>query len=215
MFWANSRHSGMSVMKVHVLGTLWLWMLAAVAEAQVAGAYESFTNRANAESWSVYDYADRQWYYPSHDSAGDGQNADIYLTFSGANSLDFSADAFSSEGAFVGDLVAAGIDAIGCDFYVEDPDSFSFAEFYLYSTAENRYYYGGYFTAEYEGWNGAYTNLRDIGVWYVYEDDDYRPVELTDEILSQVTEIGMSFHPLNVAHADGKLVALDNFTTYG
>jgi len=95
------------------------WIPLVTANAQIAGTYEPFTHQANAKSWFVYDFADGESYIPQWDSAGDGLNPDIYFTFTGTNPLDFTADQFASGGAFVGDLAAAGVDAISCDVLVE------------------------------------------------------------------------------------------------
>jgi hypothetical protein len=182
--------------------------------AQQAGSYEPFTHEANAKSWVVYDYADGNTYTPGWDSAGDGSNPDIYFTFEGSSALDFYADEFSSGGAFTGDLVAAGVDAIGCDILVEDIESFDVGEFFLFSAADNRYYYSELIIPEASGWDTAYASLT-ADVWYVYENNNYVPVELTPAILGNITEIGVTFYPRDVAGADGKLVGIDNFTFYG
>jgi hypothetical protein len=184
------------------------------ANAQLAGTYEPFTHEANAKSWVVYDYADGESYTPGWDSEANGLNPDIYFTFAGSNALDFYADEFSSGGAFTGDLVAAGVDAIGCDILVEDIDSFNVGEFFLFSAADNRYFYSELIIPEASGWDTAYASLT-ADVWYVYENNAYVPVELTPAILGNITEIGVTFYPMNVAGADGKLVGIDNFTFYG
>lgn len=191
-----------------------LWMVLVPANAQLAGIYEPFTHQANAGSWVVYDYADDELYVPAWDFAGDGQNPDIFFTFAGANALDFYADDLSSGGAFVGDLAAAGVDAIGCDIFVEDAASFDVAEFFLYSATDGRYYVSNYFTRESNGWGFAYVSLSGES-WYVFQDGEYIAADLTPEILGEITEIGVTFHPLDVPGADGKVVALDNFTFYG
>ena len=203
-------------MKPHLLsiaaGTL-LWIPLLPADAQQAGTYEPFTHQSNAESWIVYDYADDNYYTPAWDSAGDLQNPDIYFTFAGTSALDFYADDLSSGGAFVGDLAAAGVDAISCEVFIEDIDSFDVAEFFLFSATENRYYVSDYIMPEASGWDFAYAALTEDD-WYVLDGDAYVAVRLTPEILSDITEVGVSFYPLEVPAADRKLVAIDNFTFY-
>ena len=49
----------------------------------------------------------------------------------------------------------------------------------------------------------------------MFENGSYVPIELTPEILANITEAGFTFHPKDVAGSDGKIVALDNFTYYG
>jgi hypothetical protein len=191
-----------------------LWIPFAPANAQLAGAFEPFTHEANAGSWLVYDYADEGYYTPGWDSAGDGLNPEIYFTFAGASALDFYADEFSSGGAFVGDLAAGGGDAVGCDVFVEDVNSFDFGEFFLFSATDNRYYVSDIIEPEAGGWDFAYASLT-ADDWYVFENGDFVAVRLTPEILGGITEIGVTFYPLDVPAADGKAVGIDNFTFYG
>lgn len=204
-------------MKPHLLSvaaTAVLWITFVPAKAQLAGAYEPFTHQANAESWLVYDYADGEFYTPLWDSAGDGLNPDVHFTFAGTNALDFYADEFSSGGAFVGDLTAAGVDAISCDFFVENIDSFDVGEFFLFSATDNRYYVSEFIIPQASGWDLAYASLTEDN-WYVLDNGAYVPVQLTREILSDITGIGITFFPLDLPAADGKAVGIDNFTFYG
>jgi hypothetical protein len=204
-------------MNAHLFSTVAaavLWIPLVPAKAQLAGTFEPFTHQTNAESWSVYDYADEEFYLPLWDSAGDGFNPDIYFTFAGANALDFTADGVSSGGAFVGDLAAAGVDAIGCDVFVEDVDSFNVGAFFMFSAADNRYYMSEYFAPEANGWSVAYASLSEEN-WYVLENGAEVPVVLSPEILSGIIEIGVTFYPLEVPEADGKVVGIDNFAFYG
>jgi hypothetical protein len=191
-----------------------LWIPFVPSNAQLAGTFEPFTHEANAESWIVYDYADEGFYIPFWDYAGDGMNPDIYFTFAGMNALDIYADAFSSGGAFVGDLAAAGVDAISCDVFIEDINSFDFGEFFLFSATDNRYYYSDFIEPDASGWDFAYASLTEDD-WYVFENGSFVPVQLTPEILGGITEIGVTFYPLDVPEADGKAVGIDNFTFYG
>jgi hypothetical protein len=190
------------------------WVPWVPATAQVAGTYEPFTHLANAASWLVYDYADGEYYTPGWDSEGDGFNPDIYYPFTGTSTFEFLADGFSSDGAFVGDLAAGGVDAIGCDVFVEDINSFSFGEFFLFSETDGRYYYSDFIEPATSGWDFAYASLTEED-WYVYENDDFVPVPLTPEILSGISEVGVRFYALTGSAANGKTVGIDNFTYYG
>ena len=204
------------IMKSRFLSTaaaVVLWIPCMPANAQLAGTFEPFTHQSNAESWLVYDYADDKDYTPGWDYAGDGLNPDIYFTFAGTNALDFYADDISSDGAFVGDLAAAGVDAIGCDILIEDINSFDYGEFFLLSAADNRFYVSEIVEPEANGWDFAYASLTEDN-WYVLDNGTYSPVQLTPEILSEITEIGFTFYPLDAPGADGKAVGIDNFTFY-
>ncbi len=210
------RQNGIFLSKLPLLKhstMLWVVLLGS-ANAQLAGSYESFASQANAGSWLVYDHADSECYVPGWDRAGDGQNPDIFFTFAGTNALEFLADGVASDGAFVGDYVAAGIDAIGCDYYVEDVDALFAAEFFLYSAVEQRYYFSDYITPATNGWSFAYASLS-VGPWYVYEQGAYVEAELTPSVLAEITVVGMAFYPQDVPEADGMAVAIDNLTLYG
>ncbi|MDX1679171.1 MAG: hypothetical protein R3242_00445 [Akkermansiaceae bacterium] len=184
------------------------------AKAQTAGAYESFSSRVNAESWLVYDYAYNEVYTPGWDLAGDGQNPDIFFTFANESAFEFYADSVASDGAFVGDYAAAGIDALGCNYYVEDAETFYAVEFILYSASEGRFYFSEYITPDASGWSFAYVSLSD-GQWYIYEDGAYLSATLTPQALGNVTQVGIALYPVGVAEANGKAVSIDNFTLYG
>jgi hypothetical protein len=191
-----------------------LWIPFGPANAQLAGSFEPFTYESNGDSWLIYDYADQKLYTPFWDSSGSGADPYIYFTFAGSNALDFYADDLSSGGAFVGDLAAGGVDAISCDVFVEDVSSFDFAEFFLFSTTTNRFYVSAIIEPETNGWDFAYASLTEDD-WYVWENGAYVPVQLTPQILAGVTEIGLTFFPLDVPGANGKEAGIDNFTFYG
>lgn len=184
------------------------------SNAQLAGTYEPFTYQTNGDSWVVYDYADQKIYTPIRDSSGGGADPYIYFTFAGSNALDVYADNLSSGGAFVGNLAAGGVDAVSCDVFVEDVGSFDFAEFFLFSSSTNRFYVSAIIMPETSGWDFAYASLTEDD-WYVLENGSYVPVRLTPQILGGVTEIGLTFFPLDVPGANGKETGIDNFTFYG
>jgi hypothetical protein len=200
--------------RLFAIAVLAVWIPLVPATAQTAGAFEPFTYQTNANSWFVYDYADEEYYFPRWDLAEDGLNPDIYFTFAGSDALEFSADSTTSGGVFVGDLAAGGVDAVGCEIFIEDVSSFDVAEFFLFSAATNRYYTSEFVVPEASGWNAAYTSLtRDT--WYVFENGAYVPILLTPEILGGITAVGLTFYPQDVPAADGKAVGIDQFTFYG
>ncbi len=181
-------------------------------QGQVPGTRETFTFLSNADSWGVFDYSELTSYHPDWDSAGDGENPDIYWTFTGDSSLDFFADEAASGGAFTGDYTAGGVSAIGCDYYVEEAAAVGEGQFFFLSGITDRYYYQLGIVPEEDGWNSAFASLYGDD-WYVITDGDFIPVVLTPEILSSVTEVGFTLFPLD-ASADGQQAAIDNFTLY-
>jgi hypothetical protein len=196
------------------IAALTVWMAPTPAKAQTAGAFEAFTYQTNADSWEVFDYADEQVYAPQWDSAGGGMNPNIHFTFAGGNPLEFRAEASSSGGAFTGNLAAAGVDAVGCKFFVQDAASFDVGEFFLISSVTGQTYTSVFIEAEGSGWNDARVSLTREN-WYVFENGGYVAVPLTPAILSGITRIGLTFYPLDIPAADGKRVGMDNFTFYG
>ena len=203
----------MSVIRLFPIPAIGL-LFTAPLHSQTAGVFEPFTHQTNANSWTVYDRNDGGFYLPSWDSFGDGSNPDIFFPFLDGGILDFYADAGASGGAFVGDLVAGGVDVIGADIYVEDVASYDFGEFYLFSSADNRYYVSNIIVPAEGGWSFATASLV-LDDWFVFEDGAYQAVTLTAEILENIEEVGFSFYPVGGDEADGAIVALDNFTFYG
>lgn len=181
----------------------------ASAPAQVLGALETFTEEDNATSWARVDFADpgtardALWQIPG------SSNPEAYTTFNGNFEASLFADEISSNGAFVGDYDAVGIDTLRSDVFVQDLASFAELEFYL--LAGDTFYYSDLFELTAPGWALVETSLsRDP--WYFFDDEErvFVPTELTPLILSEVVEVGLTFYP-NGPAADGKIVAIDNF----
>jgi hypothetical protein len=188
-------------------GLISLALALAPAAAQTPGAVETFSWLSNADSWTVYDWGEGEFYFPEWDLDSEDSDLEIYFTVAGNSLLDIYARAGSSGGAFTGDLAAAGVDAVGCEVYLEDGAAFQFGEIF-FSTGPDLYF-SELFPAE-TGWSFAYASFSE-GVWY---DEAYQPVSLDPAILSEVTEIGVTFYPREDGSADGLKVAIDNFTFY-
>jgi hypothetical protein len=117
------------------------FLLVLPTQAQILGAFTAFSNEETATSWGFFDFGDPDsafapfWTYPGSD------DAEIYTTFevypdpdSGQNEafeVSLFADELSSDGAFVGDYAAVGIDTVRSDVFVEDINSFDELEFYF------------------------------------------------------------------------------------
>lgn len=177
------------------------------ATAQTAGAVETFSWQSNADSWSVYDWDLNEFYYPAWDLAGDGVNPEIHFTIEGSSPLDFFAGSGSSGGAFTGNLSAAGVDAVGCEIYIEDAAAFEFCEIYL--STGSAWYFSDTFPAT-TGWDFIYASFYSE-LWF---DEDLNPVTLDPAILSSIAEIGITFYPSADDSADGMVVGIDSFTYY-
>jgi hypothetical protein len=177
------------------------------AVAQTPGAMETFSWKSNADSWSVYDWDLEQFYYPAWDLAGDRVNPEIYFTIEGSSLLDFFARATSSGGSFTGNLAAAGVDAVGCEVYLEDAAAFDFCEIYI-STGSAWYFSITFPPAT--GWDFIYASFSS-DTWF---NEELQPVSLDAATLSAITEIGITFYPRDDGSANGMVVGIDNFTYY-
>mgnify|MGYP005851592485 CR=1 FL=1 len=190
------------------------------ASAQILGAFNPFSNEETATSWGFYDFGEPDstyapfWTYPGSD------DAEIYTTFEvypnpetnedEAFEVSLFADELSSDGAFVNDYDAVGIDTVRSDVFVEDVNTFDELEFYFRSGETD--YYSEIFELEESGWAQIESSFTK-DEWYLFDSDlgEFFPVELTPVILSDIREIGVTFYPSGLG-AQGRVVALDNFT---
>ena len=183
---------------------------------QLVGAYETFTEQDNANTWKFYDYSvGGDSIAPMWKRPGSEADPEIYAEFTQDFGVSLFADQDSSDGYLVGDYVAAGVVGVFCNIFVENPASLDSFEFYFVS--DGIFYYSNYFEVDTPGWSSAENSFREND-WYVGVDndedgflDEYVFTPLTDEILDSVNEIGLNFFPLS-DDADGKDVGIDNFT---
>jgi hypothetical protein len=186
-------------------------ILTPFAHSQVRGGYETFTSENNADSWGLYDYSDSSFYTPAWDLSQIG-NPEIFGYIRPNSSIAMFADSLSSDASFVGDFSAEKISGLSCDAYVDDAISLLGADFYFVSDEvfyfSNVFGYPDYFSAD--GWDYMETSFKD-DPWYVYENGSFVEVEITDVILSSITEVGVEFFSTSDAPAD-IIVAIDNFS---
>ena len=191
-------------------------LLSSPLRGQLVGSYETFTERENANTWKFYDYfVGGESIAPMWRRPGSEADPEIYAEFTQDFGVSLYADVDSSDGYLVGDYAAQGVAGVFCNIFVEDPASLDSFEFYFVSNGT--FYYSNYFEVDSAGWSSAENSFKESD-WYVGVDDDndglldgYVYIILTDEILSNVSEIGLNFFPLSTA-ADGKDVGIDNFT---
>lgn len=193
-----------------------LLLLSTPLHGQLVGAYETFTEEDNANTWKLYDYSvGGDSLAPLWTRPGSEADPEIYAEFTQDFGVSLFADQDSSDGYLVGDYVAQGVTGVFCNVFVEDPASLDNFEFYLLSGGA--FYYSNYFEVDDAGWSRAENSFKNND-WYIGVDndadgffDEYVYTPLTDEILRNVTEIGLNFFPSSDA-ADGKDVGIDNFT---
>lgn len=197
--------------------------------ALLPGGWEPYSTEVNADAWTVFGYyfdedepdEDRAWktdfFYPVWSG---GSDPFIGFTMSWGSALIF-ADAQVGEGAFTGDYGAADVKWITMDVAISDTSLVEYFDLSIESSVDGvaRYYYTGSYTVDtYQDnvWEAEVIPLDDT--WYywepIFENDvevggDWVPVTLSDTILSNITEIGITF-----VHADqsgrGVDVMIDN-----
>ncbi len=177
--------------------------------AQTLGALATFTEEENATNWGFYTYATNEtfpalWTLPDNDT----DDTEIYGAFTDDNGVSFFADTLPSDSSFVGDYASAEIDTVSCDIYVEDLDSFDYAEFIFIAGGVE--YSSDIFFVGNAGWSNLTASFSKDQWYFIDTNNEFAPVTLTPTILSEVVEIGVNYFPSST-EADGKLVALDNF----
>jgi hypothetical protein len=180
------------------------------ATAQVRGGNEAFGNEANAASWTIYDGADGMYYIPGWDLFEAG-NPDLFGYLSAQASLDIYANSLASNGAFTGDYSTNQIRGVVCDVFVELAADFAFADVYFVSGGT--FYYSldfsapGFFAAD--GWDVIDVYFREEP-WFVVVSGSFVEVEVTESLLSNITEIGVRVFATLTSTA-GQFVAIDDF----
>lgn len=193
-----------------------LLLLPSVLQAQLVGAFETFTHESNANSWVFYDYfTGTDGNPPLWKREGSEADPEIWAEFTQDAGVSLYANQISSDGFLVGDYLSAGVVGIFTNVFVEDTASFDSFEFYFVS--DGVLYYSNYFEVDTPGWSTAENSFRD-NEWYIGVDtdddgfiDEFVLTPITDDILQSVSEIGLNFFPNSTA-ANGKDVGLDNFT---
>lgn len=174
--------------------------------AQTRGAVERFWVQANADSWSVYDASDEQYYYPSFYEDEDPDYNSIYRNFIGANEFIFSSYG-GSGGAFDGDHAGQRAWGVSVWVEVENAENLDFVDLAFYSTVTGRHYFSREFELV-DGWQEV--SAAFAGTWWIWEAGEFQEVELDDSILSGVDEFLVRCFPLSAA-ADGEWVGIDDF----
>lgn len=205
---------------------LWSLVLVSPLGALVPGAWERFSTEANADAWTVFGYyfddeVDHRWksdfFYPGW---SDGEDPFIGFTMEWDSTYIF-ADAAVAAGAFTGDYAAADVEWITMDVAVSDTSLVAFFDVSILSDVDGveRYYYTDSYTVEAfqdNAWEPVAFSLEDT--WYYWDPTieeggqvvgGWVEVTLSDAVLSNVTEIGITF-----IHADesgaGVDVMIDN-----
>lgn len=170
------------------------WIAGAHATvAATPGALESFPTVENAESWSVFDYADEVVYLPEW---FDEANPYLYAFHQNDNPLWFFTDPAGSPD-WLGDYDAEAIQAVRVDVFIDSLEDFAHLDCVVLTNgpAGIDYYYSELFIDtdfSEAGWWELSFNLE--ATWF-YFDEGWNPVEMTAEDFREVEEVGFRFFP--------------------
>ena len=184
-----------------------LALLPCFAHAALPGAWETFPTNKKAEDWTLFDYAYDQFYAPNWFTEGNpyigasyAENANTPGLYD--QGLWFFADAAVADGAFVGDFFSTEIQGIEVDVYVSEPTKLDYIDLVIGSDSNGsvEYYYSvSYFGSEFDQGDPDWFTLSPLFTdsWFVLNADgtSFEETQLTPEILSQVTEVGIRFIP--------------------
>lgn len=201
---------------------VWSLVLISPLRALVPGAWEPFSTEVNADAWTVFGF-----YYDEDDLLTPWKSGYFYPGWTGGadpfigftmswDSTYIFADGAVGSGAFTGDYAAADVQWITMDVAVSDTSLVDYFDVAIRSEVggEDRFYYTISYTVESfqdDVWEPLTVSLEDT--WYywepIFEDEvevggDWVEVTLTDTMLSNITEIGITF-----IHADDSGAAVD------
>lgn len=184
--------------------------LALRAAAAVPGAFEGFPTQDNADSWTVYDFADETAYFPVWQNV-----ADPYVEFvhEGNQGLWF----FSGDGAgspdWLGDYAAAGIESITTDVFVDSRADLDQIDCVVRSdgpVGSRLYFSESFLDTDFpgDGW-WELTFLLESIWYYIDGQGNFAEVAMEAEDFGAVEEIGFRFFPKTGTVAN-RVAAIDN-----
>jgi len=173
---------------------------------------EEFNTAINTSRWFIYNYETGEFTAPDWNAVDGGANPEASTTFTAGNGVSFIANEASSLGTFTGDFYGAGIEGLDCDIFAEDASLIQSVEFFFLH--DGVFYFSDPLSLNNDGWSLLqYSFTTDP--WYTLEDGIFVDALVTDEILSDLSQIGVDFLPFAVDEAIGSRVGLDNFTLMG
>ena len=173
---------------------------------------EEFNTAINTSRWFIYNYETGGFTAPDWNAVNGGTNPEASTTFTAGKGVSFIANEASSLGTFTGDFYSAGIEGLDCDIFAEDASLIQSVEFFFLH--DGVFYFSDPLTLNNDGWSLLqYSFTTDP--WYTIEEGIFVDALITDEILSDISQIGVDFIPFAVEDAIGSRVGLDNFTLMG
>jgi hypothetical protein len=184
-----------------------------VAHAAEAGAWESFLSEANADAWTVYDFADETYNYADWFFAEPDEDY-IYLFHQGDAPLWFFIDepGNAGNGALIGNYLTEDIQAVRVSAFINSLNTFDYLYCVIYATGPSgpRYFYSEPFLNE-DFDESGWWRLRFAfdETWYYYDGTKFVATAVTDQMLSTIEELGFWFSPKNNV-ADAGYAAIDD-----
>lgn len=183
--------------------------------AATPGIWEPFSTETNAGAWGLYDFLNQATSYPEWFDDGEaGENADPYAGAIFLNDPDAAdepilynqpylifADEFVGDGDFVGDFHASQIAGMEVDVLITFPELLESCDltFISNSGGETITYYSDFFAGDSfpDPVNWTTLSVTFDQQWFIFDEElqEYFEVEITDEVLGDVVEVGIRFFP--------------------
>lgn len=191
--------------------------LAMRAGAAVPGAFEGFPTRDNADSWTVFNFADETAYFPEWRDGGADPDpeADPFIEFehTGDRGLWFFSGDGTGSSDWLGDYAAAGIESITTDVFVDSRNDLDQIDCVVRTDGPagvRLYFSESFFDTDFpaDGWWELAFPLE--ATWfYINGQEEFVEVAMEAEDFGAVEEIGFRFFPKSGTLAN-RLAAIDN-----
>lgn len=179
----------------------------------LAGAWETFLTKSNADAWSLYSYDDGviappPWIDPETDN-----NPYAYSFFLGGEGVWFFADEFTAQRAFVGDYAAEKIAGVDVSVSI-DPAEIDYIDLVVYADGPLGldYYYSLTYQSDDIGevpdWYEL--NFSFDETWFSLKDGVFTAFQPDQDFLKSIEEIGVRFFPIAGVSEDS-FVGMDDF----
>ncbi len=193
---------------------LLLLVLSATADAgALAGAWERFPTRSNADAWTLYSFDDELFAPPLWAGPDQDDNPYAYSYFIGGDGVWFFADGLTAGGALVGDYADQKISALDVSVSI-DPAEIDFIDLAVHADgpAGPGFYYSTVRLPEELGSDPDWYSLRFTfdESWFLLDDGDFVPFQPDDEFLASIQEVGIRIFPSAQATV-ASYVGIDDF----
>lgn len=165
----------------------------------LAGAWETFPSRTNADAWTLYSYNDGIFAPPPWAGPETDANPYVYSYFAGGAGVWFFADGFTARGAFVGNYATQKISGVDVSVNV-DPAEIDFIDLAVHADGPlgPGYYYSQIRGPENLGmmpdWYKLSFSFKNN--WFSLRSGTYTPFQPGAAFLASIREIGVRIFPV-------------------